>query len=423
LFSKYPHPTPLRNGEGGVLIDWRALRREALAGIAEEASMGRRVGIVAVAQTPYEEAKPEMHLQDLAYEPVRQILEETGLKFTEDGTGIDATITCSQDHWDGWTISSKNAIDGAGGHLRPEEKVADDGAYALYYATLCVLGGHYDAILLVAHTKESQVDGRLIENMGLDPLYSRMLGLDFTACAALQAAQYMKAHGITSEQCAKVVVKNRGNAVRNPAAQLRKAVTLEEVLVSPMLSDPIRALEAKPVSDGACAMIVASEEKVRRWTAKPIWVEGLGSCYDRHYLGYRDLTDPLALREAAKRAYAMAGIAAPRKEIDVVELSEYYAYQELLWSEGLGLCDRGGGGRLLESGSTGIQGDMPVNPSGGLLSGVPVNVAGLNRAVEAAIQLRQEGGDRQVNAPRTALVHGTGGACGQMHCVLVLRRG
>ena len=385
--------------------------------------MGRRVGIVAVAQTRYEEAKPDLHLQDLAYEPVRRILEQTGLRFTEDGTGIDATITCSQDHWDGWTISSKNAIDGAGGHLRPEEKVADDGAYALYYAALCILGGHYDAILLVAHTKESQVDGRLIENTGLEPMYSRMLGLDFTACAALQAAQYMQAHGITPEQCAQVVVKNRGNGVHNPVAQLRKAVTQEEVLASPMLSDPIRTLEAKPVSDGACAMIVAAEEKVRKWTSKPVWVEGLGSCYDRHYVGYRDLTDPLSLKEAAKRAYGMAGIATPRKEFHVVELSDYYAYQELLWSEGLGLCERGQGGRLIDSGATQISGEIPINPSGGLLSGVPVNVAGLNRAVEAVIQLRDEGGDRQVNAPRTALVHGTGGACGQMHCVIVLRKG
>lgn len=384
--------------------------------------MARRVGIVGVAQTKYEK-KPALHLQDLSFEPVDRVLQETGLKFTEDGTGIDATISCSQDHWDGWTISSKNVVDGAGGHLRPEEKVAVDGAYALYYAALCILGGHYDCILVVAHTKESQVDGRLIENAGIEPLYLRMLGLDFTSCAALQATQYTQRYGISPSQCAQVVVKNRGNAMYNPYAQAPEIVTVDAVLGSPMLSDPIRLLDAKPVSDGACALIVAAEDKAKKWTERPVWIEGLGCCYDRHYPGYRDLTDPLSLREAAKRAYGMAGISDPRGDIDLVELSEYYSYQELLWSEGLGLCERGDGGRLLESGATQIGGDTPINPSGGLLSGVPVNVAGLNRAVEAVTQLRGEAGKRQVDGARTAVVHGTGGVCGQMHCVIILRRG
>jgi len=384
--------------------------------------VAKRVGIVGVAHTKYGK-KPEMHLQDLSFEPVDKVLQETGLKFTEDGTGIDATISCSQDHWDGWTISSKNVVDGAGGHLRPEEKVAEDGAYALYYAALSILGGHYDCVLVVAHTKESQVDGRLIENAGLEPLYLRMLGLDFTSCAALQATQYMQRYGISPSQCAQVVVKNRGNAMYNPYAQAREILTVDDVLGSPVLSDPIRLLDAKPVSDGACALIVASEDKVKKWTDRPVWIEGLGCCYDRHYLGYRDLTDPLSLGEAAKRAYGMAGISDPRRDIDLVELSEYYSYQELLWSEGLGLCERGDGGRLVESGATQIGGETPINPSGGLLSGVPVNVAGLNRAVEAVTQLRGDAGRRQVDGATTAVVHGTGGVCGQMHCVIILRRG
>jgi acetyl-CoA C-acetyltransferase len=102
--------------------------------------MARRVGVVAVAQTKFEGSKSALHLQDVVFEPVEKILQETGLKFTDDGTGIDATISCSQDHWDGWTISSKNVVDGAGGHLRPEEKVAEDG-HTLYYAALSIIEG------------------------------------------------------------------------------------------------------------------------------------------------------------------------------------------------------------------------------------------------------------------------------------------
>ncbi len=397
-------------------------RKAGNPGHGPRRGVAQRVGIVAVAQTKYDK-RPEMHLQDLALGPVHEVLDKSGLRFTEDSTGIDATISCSQDHWDGWTISSKNIIDAAGGHLRPEEKVAEDGAYALYYAALCILAGHYECILVVAHTKESQVDGRVIENSGLEPLYTRMLGLDFTSCAALQARQYMETSGISPEQCARVVVKNRKNAMINPWAQAPEILTVADVMGSPVLSDPIKALDAKPVSDGACAVIVASEEKTKKWTGRPVWIEGLGSCYDRHYPGYRDLTDPVSLREAARRAYRMAGIGDPRSELDLVELSEYYSYQELLWSEGLGLCEKGHGGRLLESGATQIGGEIPINPSGGLLSGVPVNVAGLNRAVEAVIQLRGEAGKRQVDGARTALIHGTGGVCGQMHCVISIRRG
>lgn len=382
----------------------------------------KRIGIVGVSKTKYG-IRPEQHLMDVAYEPVETLLRETGLRFTDDGSGIDCTVTCSQDHWDGWTISSKNALDGAGGHLRPEEKVADDGAYALYYAALCVMGGHYDSALVVAHTKESQVDGRFIHNAALEPLYTRMLGLDFTSCAALQARQYMEAFAIPAEQCAGVAVKNRRNGMGNPFAQKAEILTVDDVLCAPMLCDPIREHEAKPVSDGACALLVATEEKVLRWTDRPVWIAGMGCCYDRHYPGYRDLCDPVSLREAAGRAYKMAGISEPLGELDVVELSEVYAYQELLWSEGLGLCERGGGGRLFESGATGMDGRVPINPSGGLLCGVPENVAGLDRAAEATMQLRGEAGGRQVSGAKTALVHGTGGVCGQMHCVIVLRRG
>lgn len=385
--------------------------------------MSRRVGIVAIGQTKYEASKPALHLHDVAYAAVKDVLAKSGLKFAEDGTGIDATVSCSQDHWDGWTISSKNAADVAGGHLRPEEKVAGDGTNAAYYAFLNILGGHHDCMLVIAHTKESQVDGRLIENCGIEPIFGRMLGMDFLAAGAIQAQRYMHKYGITPEQCAMVVVKNRGNAKLNPYAQAPMDLQIKDILTSEMLSSPIRLLEAKPTSDGACAMILAVEEKAKKWTDKPVWIEGVGSCYDSHNLGDRDLAVPRSLAIAAKQAYKMAGIRNPKKDIDVVELSEYYSYQELLWSEGLGFCREGGGGKFIESGATQIGSELPINPSGGLLSGVPVNVAGLNRVAEAALQLKSEAGKRQIEGARVALAHGTMGMCGQNHCVILLRGG
>ena len=119
-------------------------------------------------------------------------------------------------------------------------------------------------------------------------------------------------------------------------------------------------------------------------------------------------------------AYKMAGINDPGKEISLAEISEYYSYQELLWSEGLGLCGKGAGGKLIDSGATQLKGRMPINPSGGLLSGVPLHVAGLSRVSEAAIQLKGKADKRQVDDARTAVAHGTCGASGQMQCVIVL---
>lgn len=385
--------------------------------------MGKRVGIIAVAQTRYEAYKPLPHLQELAYEPVKKVLQESGLKFTEDGTGIDATVSCSSDHWDGWTISSKNVVDVAGGHLRTEEKVAEDGAYALYYAIMPILAGHDDCVLLVAHTKEGQVeDGRLIENMNFDPTYCRMLGFDFLNAGAMQARRYMYKYGITAEQCAMVAVKNKGNGKKNPNVYASANLKLEDVLSSRVVSSPIRELEVKPVADGACAMIIAEESKAKKWCKNPVWINGIGSCYDTYFLGDRDLAECKSLESAASMAYKMAGISDPVKEINVVELSEYYSYQELLWTEGLGFCGRGGGGKLIESGATQIKGRLPVNPSGGLLCGIPVNVAGLNRVIEACLQIWGEAGRYQVSDAKTAVAHGTGGACGQMHCVIVLSK-
>ena len=133
----------------------------------------KRIGIVDISQTKYESQKPGLHFSDLAYEPVRKILAKTGLKFVDDGTGIDFTVDASSDHWDGMTICEKNVADVAGAHLRSEEKVDCDGAYALFYAVLAVLDGHHDSVLVLAHMKESGTNGRLIENYGIDHIYTR----------------------------------------------------------------------------------------------------------------------------------------------------------------------------------------------------------------------------------------------------------
>jgi acetyl-CoA C-acetyltransferase len=216
------------------------------------------------------------------------------------------------------------------------------------------------------------------------------------------------------------VIRNRSNAKSNPYAQEPLDLTVDDVLGSRMLVSPIRLLDAKPISDGACAMIIASEEKAKKLTKKPVWILGASNCYETHYLGDRDLADCDALVTAAKKAYSMAGIKNPLKGIDVAEISTEYSYQEPLWLEGLGFCGRGEGGRLVESNTIKMGGKLPVNPSGGVLPGNPNGVAGMARVAEAVLQLRGEAGDRQVKGAKVALAHGYTGICGQHQAVMIL---
>ena len=383
--------------------------------------MTARVGIVAVAQTKYGGLQRDVRGEELADEVVQKILGETGLTWSEDGTGIDCcTIVCDE-FWEGQTLSEIRYGDVTGAHMRDSLKVPQDGLQAVIYGAATLMSNHMGTMLIMGCCKESVHKSRyLLTNYGFDPIYQRILGLDYLTAAALQANRYMHKYGITREQCAKVVVKNRQNAKNNDYAQAPMDLTVDEVLKARMLASPISVLDTGPVSDGACAMLLAREEIARKITDKPVWIQGLGNARDAHNLGDRDLADCESLTVAAKKAYKMAGINNPRKEIDVVELSEEYSYQELLWSEGLGFCDRGEGGKLIDSGVTRMEGELPVNPSGGLLSGVPTNVAGLSRVAEAVLQLRGEAGARQVMGAKTALAHGISGPCGQLHSVIVL---
>ncbi|MBM3156800.1 MAG: thiolase family protein [Chloroflexi bacterium] len=384
--------------------------------------MAQRVGIVAVAQTKYEE-KPSQHVGELMYEVSRDVMKQTGLEFKSDGTGIDMTLAAAYDQFSGPAGLYMFLGYIVGAWQREDERVTSDGSLAVYYGALNILSGHCDTVLLVSYLKESPIPKNQVECMGLDQVYQRRIGLDFVSAAGLQAMKYIYKCGITPEQLAKVVVKARKNAKNNPFAFCCDDITVKDVLRSAMLCDPIRVQEAKPTPvDGACAMILASEEKAKKLTDKPIWITGIGSCYDHHELGYRDLAECESLSTAAKRAYKMAGIANPLKELDVAEISEHFAYQELMCYEGLGLCGKGEGGKFIDSGKTEMGGELPVNPSGGVLSGLPVCVAGMQRVAECVLQLRGEAKKRQVKGARKALAHGTDGPAGQQHCVIILEK-
>ncbi len=385
--------------------------------------MREKVGIVAVAQTSYEAAHDKWRSHELTYHTVEKVLQDTGLKFTNDGTGIDAAVSSSNWIMEGRGISNLPHSDVAGGHLRCETKVSTEGSNAAALAIIQILSGKYDVLLVTASCKESNANQSIVDNFCFEPVFHQKLGLDFLQVAALQQSSYMHKYGISREQCAKVVKKNRRNGLKNPNVRFGGDVSVEDVMGAAMMSYPITSQEIRPVCDGACTLILANEEKTRKLTDKPVWITGMGQSYDVHFIGERDLSGSQALSLSAEKAYQMAGITDPAAELDIAEVSEHYAYQELIWTEALGLCPQGEGGKFIDSGATQINGKIPVNPSGGVLSGNPRMVAGLTRVAECAAQLREEADERQIDGAKKALAHGTNGPCGQEHCVLILEKG
>jgi len=383
--------------------------------------MGRimeKIAIVGIGMTKQERKKEAETFSDMVFEAVTRALEDAGMTIKD----IDNIVTGCNDFWDGRTISSMAVGDASGAWDKNISCVEGDGTFVAFYGMTRILSKSYRTTLVTAHSKGSESVSSLITNAMFDPIYTRPLGLDAITSSALQARRYMDKHGITEEQCAMVSVKNHGNAKNNPYSQLPMDISVDDVMHSRMLADPIKLLDASPITDGACAIILAKEETAKRFSNHPIWIKGVGFCADAYHLGDRDLAECKSIERAAQTAYRMAGIKNPLKEIDVAEVYDAFSYQELMWAEGLSFCEKGGGGRLTESGKTKMGGSMPINPSGGCLSAHAVIAAGLIRMAEAALQVRGEAGNRQVEGVKTALAHGVNGPCGQSHCVWILEK-
>jgi len=375
-----------------------------------------RVAIVGVGQTKHEKRKKGETFDTMVYEVTCKALEDAGITIRE----IDNVVSVSNDFWDGRTISSMAIQDACGSYNKNISTVEGDGTFGILYGAMRILSENFGTTLVVSHMKGSESHMNLITNAMFDPIYERNLGLDAITSSALQARAYMDKYGITEEQCAKVSVKNHRNAKNNPYAHLAMDLTVDEVMKSRMLAEPIKFLDSSPISDGAAAVILASEKRASTITNKPVWIKGIAHCADAHHLGDRDLAECAALAETSKKAYEMASINDPLREIDVAEVYDAFSYQELMWYELLGFCGRGEGGKLIDERVTDCNGVLPVNPSGGCLSAHPVMVAGMVRVIEAALQIRGDAVARQIPGVKTALAHGINGPCGQSHCVMIL---
>lgn len=293
------------------------------------------------------------------------------------------------------------------------EAACASGGLALRQAYTSIISGRNSIVVAGGVEKMTDVPTgtAMTALMGAgDEEWEAFNGATFPALYALMARRHMKEYKTTIEQISMVSVKNHANAIHNEYAQFRNEVTLEEVMNSAMVADPLRLLHCSPITDGAAAVVLASEEKAREVCDTPIWITASALATDTLALHDREsLTKTNAAIKAGQEAYRQANISP--KDVDFAEVHDCFAIAEILAIEALGFCKIGEGGKYTEEGCTQIGGEVAVNTSGGLKGkGHPVGTTGIAQAVEAVLQLRGEAGKRQVAGAEIGLTHNVGGS-------------
>ncbi len=374
-----------------------------------------KVGIVGYYQVrSYSDANYGRY--EMIFEAVRGALDNAGLNKKD----ITTAISCTNDYYDGRTISNCYTIEVGGGYMTDESKVEMDGAHAVLYGLMRILSGNHKLALVWGGSMASCFPYHAARLYETDPIWERPTAYvnDITA-AGFQMRAYMERYGVNATDIAKIAVKNRKNASKNPLAlqEAQKAdITIDEVLNSGIYADPVTELMVAQPCDGVAALLLAPEKQALSITDNPVWITGVGYSQETYYLGDRNLAESKSMALAGKMAFDSAGIKDPKSQIDVAELFEAYAHEELILSEALGLAEKGKGVHL----SSEIDGELPINPSGGALGGNPPCATGLIRIIEAAKQLKGEANGYQVKGAKTAIASGQIGMCAQNNIIYVL---
>lgn len=292
----------------------------------------------------------------------------------------------------------------------------------IHHAASAIVTGICDTILMTMG--DSQLSGlsrdKAIEAMSGagHPQFERPYGPPIPAFYALLARAHENAYGTTAAQRAAVAVACRKHASMNPAAQMRKPITVDDVLNSRMIADPLHLLDCSLVSDGGAAIIMTSAERARDFPKKPVYILGVGEGHSHEHVSQAISLTTSAAKEAGERTYAMAGLG-PR-DVDVAELYDCFTPVVIIELEDLGFCTKGEGGSFVENGRIELGGELPINTHGGLLSHChPGQPGSMFSVTEAVRQLRGECGPRQVDDAKIALVHGQGGIM-STHCSMLL---
>ena len=349
--------------------------------------MVRDIAVIAFAQMPNVRCEETLNEVEMLMPVLQDVRAKAGL----DQTQIGFTCSGSTDYLSGQAFSFVSTLDGVGPWPPIQEShVEMDGAWALYEAWVKLQLGELDTALVYCYGKSSPGPLHEVLSRQLDPYSVGPLWPDAISLAALQARAMLDAGVATEADFAEVVARNRRNALDNPNAQLAWDTKADELLAAPPMLDPLRKHDCPPITDGACAVILAADDVARSLRDRPAWIRGIDHRVEPMALGVRDLTTSASTRLAGEKA----GVASA--PLDVAELHAPFSHQELIVREALGLG-----------------GHQNVNPSGGSLAANPLMVAGLTRIGEVAQRIMDGTATRGV-------AHATSGPCLQQNLVCVL---
>jgi acetyl-CoA C-acetyltransferase len=295
------------------------------------------------------------------------------------------------------------------------EAACASGGLALRSGTIAVASGYHDIVVSAGIEKMTDVGAeKAIDALAsaADREWEAAVGATFPGLYAMMARAHMHEFGTTREQLAQVAVKNHYHGSMNPRAQFRNSITIDTVISSPLVADPLRLYDCSPITDGAAAVVLVPADRAREFTDTPIYVKAATQASDTISLhDRRSLTCIDATVVAADRAFKIAEL--QRSDIDVAEVHDCFTIAEIMAIEDLGFFEKGTGGLATLDGETALGGKIPINTSGGLKAcGHPVGATGIKQAVEIVEQLRGEAQKRQVHGAEIGLTHNVGGSGG-----------
>ena len=371
--------------------------------------MGKQpAAVIGVGQTHYRAKRDDVSMAGLCREAVDRAMADAGLGFDD----IDAVVVGkAPDLFEGVMMPELFLAEALGAADKPLIRVhtagSVGGSTSIVAASL-VQSGVHKRVLAVTFEKQSESNAMWALSVPVPfimPVHAGAGGY-----FAPHVRSYIRRSGAPTHVGAIVAAKDRQNALKNPYAHLRNPDTdFDSVMASQMLWDPIRYDETCPSSDGACALVISDEETATAAPNPPAWIHGTVMRTEPTTAAERDQVNPQAGREAAAALWKQAGITDPRNEIDCAEIYVPFSWFEPMWLENLGFAAEGEGWKLTESGVTALDGDLPVNMSGGVLSSNPIGASGMIRFAEAALQVRGMAGEHQVPGAKKALGHAYGG--------------
>jgi len=378
--------------------------------------MRNRVCIVGIGVVEPDQSMFQLSHKELLFYSTRKALDDAGLERKD----IGGAITSSYDLLEGRSLSNQYTLDSIGGVMKQcDLRLGDDGIYSLFagYMEVMVDPSKFIVVASVQKASDRDPEGLAYQKIvaaSLEPLFSRpvcnavpsLLGLE-PVLAAMEARAFMERTGLKEEQLARVAVKNLNNT---DSSMKKSNINVKAVLESELLSWPIRQLTRAKETDAACTLILASEKKIRSTRKSPVFVSGIGWCSDQSHLAFRQQGVSRETKWAAHQAYKMAGIQRPDKEINLAEVSDWYAHRELMHCEALGLSNQDEIGSCIANGVFEKNGALPVNVSGGLLGkGNAIGPSGLIRVAQVALQIRGQANGYQVRGVETGLAHSWSG--------------